>query len=115
MASYNPLGNHLSSPDVPSLRHCMKRPFRLDFALQILYFKPKESQSCVCFPKVGDGGQAVAPHTRKTRSCKSLLAFHVIGILIGAGATLAWYLLGKEFSLYLDRQILYSWSPEEES
>ncbi|XP_022593937.1 transmembrane protease serine 6 isoform X1 [Seriola dumerili] len=41
------------------------------------------------------GTQAVAPPIRKTRSCKCLLAFLIIIIimLIVAGATLAWYFL----------------------
>ncbi|XP_070684275.1 transmembrane protease serine 6 [Pempheris klunzingeri] len=42
---------------------------------------------------VGTGGQAMAPPTRKTRSCKCLLAILILMILIGAGATLAWYFL----------------------
>ncbi|KAG7486041.1 transmembrane protease serine 6 [Solea senegalensis] len=40
------------------------------------------------------GAQAVAPPMRKTRTCKCVLAFVVlIIVLIGAGATLAWYFL----------------------
>ncbi|KAK5873352.1 hypothetical protein PBY51_018400 [Eleginops maclovinus] len=39
------------------------------------------------------GGQASAPPTRKSRSCKYVLAFIIIIILAAAGVTLAWYFL----------------------
>ncbi|XP_034004127.1 transmembrane protease serine 6 [Trematomus bernacchii] len=39
------------------------------------------------------GGQTLAPPTRKSRSCKCVLAFIIIIIIIAAGATLAWYFL----------------------
>ncbi|XP_041641491.1 transmembrane protease serine 6 isoform X2 [Cheilinus undulatus] len=41
---------------------------------------------------VGDGGQALTAPTRRTRRCKSLLAFLAI-ILMVAGAVLIWYFL----------------------
>ncbi|XP_041789856.1 transmembrane protease serine 6 [Chelmon rostratus] len=51
------------------------------------------------------GGQAVTPPNRKTRSCKCLLAFTIIVIIIfiAAGATLAWYFLEYRVWVLEDR------------
>lgn len=72
-----------------------ERLYRLDITWLVYIFNQKESKSFVCSTKLEAGGQAVAPPTRKTRSCKCFLSFLII-ILTATGAILAWYFLGKE-------------------